>query len=439
MLGTTANTDPAQTEKEKTISDLRRRLEQVMERRPSTEREAPHAAPVQPRADDVSVDSLDIDRLVPGEFRETPAGPAFVGVKRYSRMHVQGSVPLDAFFDVDRRALARFSGDLRLAGMDPARTLFFDTETTGLAGGTGVYAFLVGAGFFDGDEFVCEQFFMRDYGEETAALLAFAERARAFDTLVSFNGKTFDVGLVDTRFVMNRIERRLAGMPHLDLLHPSRRLWKRKFPDCTLGTLEERVLDLGRIEDIPGHEIPEVYHRYIRQRDARAIARVFRHNELDIVSLVALAVKVADLASRGPASDGAGEHELYSLGRFYAACNDHALAARCLSAARERASGYSADFPYLPLVEKELSLAHRRLAQWDEAEAIWLEMLGGPEALFARVELAKLYEHKKKDPARAIEYVRQSLRFRDYLEADLVDELEYRLARLIRKTKGNER
>lgn len=422
-----AKSDRPETDKQKTIADLRRRLERVIEHRYGPAEAKPvdqqEAQPTE------TVESLDIDRLVPGAFRETTAGPAFVGSRRYRLFHHQGNVPLDAFLEIDTKELARFCGDRRLAGLDPRRTLFIDTETTGLAGGTGSYAFLIGAGFFTEDGFIVEQFFMRDFGEETAALTAFAKLAENFDTLVSFNGKSFDQILLDTRFVMNRIDLQLAKWPHLDLLHPSRRLWRSRLPDCRLGTIEENILDLGRHEDIPGSEIPEAYFEYVRQRDARTIARVFRHNEIDIVSLVSLAVRIARIINDGPGGKDAGPHELYALGRYRTALGQHQRAADCLAAARE----LTPDEQLLSLIEQELTWAYKRLSRLDLAVPIWERMTGRGGDPFPYIELAKYHEHQTKELEHALDYTDNALKRCRGLEPGRIQELEYRRARLLRR------
>ena len=433
---TTRPTEPADAEraKQETIRDLRRRLETIVERRPGprpldSARGHGTVSPSGVEGPEPVVESLDVDRLVPGEFRDTPYGPAFVAVRRYPLFHHQGRVPLDAFLAADAGALARFVREPRLAGIDKERLLFLDTETTGLAGGTGVYAFLVGVAFFTASELVVEQFFMRDYGEEAAALAAFAERAAPFEALVSFNGKAFDVSLLDTRFTMNRIGLRLAGLPHLDLLHPARRLWRGEFADCSLGSIEEGVLGMARAEDIPGAQIPEVYFQYVRRRDARTIAKVFRHNELDLVSLAPLAARVARLAAEGPECADAGPRELFAVGRFHAVLGEHARAADCFT----HALGSPAPAALAESIRRELSLAYKRLERFEEAAALWEEMLRAATDAFPFIELAKHHEHRARDARRALEVVTEVLRQRAFLAPEEVTDLEYRLARLRRK------
>ncbi len=198
------------------------------------------------------------------------------------------------------------------SGFDLRRAVFLDTETTGLAGGAGTAAFLIGVGFVDGERFRVRQYFMRDYHEEGALLHALAEELRRFDLLVTFNGKMFDVPLLDARFRLNRARFPLSDALHLDLLHPARRLWKARLESCRLQSLEAGLMGLRRTGDIPGEEIPQVYFDWVRRRDARMLARVFEHNRQDIVSLAALAVLACQWVEEGRAED---PRDVYSLAR----------------------------------------------------------------------------------------------------------------------------
>ena len=164
----------------------------------------------------------------------------------------------------------------------------------------------------DGERFRVRQYFMRDYHEEGALLHALAEELGRFDQLVTFNGKMFDVPLLDARFRLNRGRFPLAGAPHLDLLHPARRLWKARLESCRLQSLEAELMGLRRHGDIAGEEIPHVYFDWVRRRDARMLARVFEHNRQDIVSLAALAVLACQWVEDGQAEDA---RDIYSLAR----------------------------------------------------------------------------------------------------------------------------
>ncbi|MEN6359502.1 MAG: ribonuclease H-like domain-containing protein, partial [Smithella sp.] len=184
-------------------------------------------------------------------------------------------------FDFDMTAAGMLANNPILGEFTSSDALFLDTETTGLAGGTGTMAFLIGLGWFEEGHFQIRQILARDFGEEKAALTYLKEIASRKKFLVTFNGKAFDVNLLTTRFIMNRMQSDLAGLPHLDLLHPSRRILGHRLENCRLATLEEEILGVRREGDIPGWEIPQRYFDWLRRRDPRLLAGIFEHNRLD--------------------------------------------------------------------------------------------------------------------------------------------------------------
>jgi hypothetical protein len=234
------------------------------------------------------------------------------------------------YADAARRSIAGLSvlgGDVGplLEGLAGAADLlggqlFFDLETTGLAGGAGTYAFLIGCGYFDGPTFQTRQFFMADYADERDVLRAVEAFVEPVGGLVTFNGRTFDVPLIATRYAMHRIRSPFDELPHVDMLHPARRLWRRRrdadaaqsrWPyasdergrgdnaSCALGALERAILGFERVGDVPGAEIPGRYFDYIRRGDATPLVEVFEHNRLDLVSLAALTAIVLSMIDGG--------------------------------------------------------------------------------------------------------------------------------------------
>ena len=202
----------------------------------------------------------------------------------------QATFPLSIFTDLRHLTPAvmesafgfAFPSDLR-----PEDVLFLDTETTGLAGGAGTVAFLVGLGYFTDGGFAVEQVLMRDYGQEGELLRTISAIAGRFSVLCTFNGRTFDAPLLASRFVMNRLSARLPEV-HADVLYPARRLWKLRLKRCTLANLEEQLLHVKREDDLPGAEVPQTYFRYLRDGDFAPIERILAHNRQDIVSLAQL-------------------------------------------------------------------------------------------------------------------------------------------------------
>ncbi|HXH84049.1 MAG TPA: ribonuclease H-like domain-containing protein, partial [Candidatus Tectomicrobia bacterium] len=250
-----------------TLDDLRRIVRRIETARP------PRAAP-EP-----------VERLVGGELIDTPAGGLVVVRREYPLAHRHGGVALEDALAAPFPLLARLSRVEPDVG-DPSRLLFLDTETTGLAGGTGTYAFLVGAAFVDGDRLVIAQHFLRDFDDEPALLAALEPLLARAAAVVTFNGAGFDVPLLETRFVLAR--RRWPVLSHLDLLRPARRVWSGWLGDCRLSTLERAVLGVEREVDVPGPLIPTLYFDYLRSRRAGPLTRVFAHNRDDVLTLVAL-------------------------------------------------------------------------------------------------------------------------------------------------------
>ncbi len=337
--------------------------------------------------------------------------------------------------DPDRRALTTLSGDPELEDFELERALFVDTETTGLAGGTGTYAFLVGCGWVEDGALRVEQYFMRDHADEPAMMAHLARQISRFDWTVSFNGKSFDLPLLRTRFIMNRRRTSLDALGALDLLHVARRLWRYQLPRRDLGTLEREILGVERELDVPSHEIPDIYFRYLRTGDARELVPVVAHNRVDMVSMAALLARACDAFSdwRSP---GAHPAQVLGAARSLALAGDFDAAL----AAYARALELGLDQALQPLAQAPLSLAHKRRGAWPRALDVWevMRRRQGRGAVWALVELAKYHEHRAGtfDTARECteEALVQADRLPDALPQPLArPALEHRLARIERR------
>ncbi len=370
-----------------------------------------------------------LEELLGGAVEENEHGAVLVVRRRFGLDHCHGEAALARSGEIDAPLLALLA---RAAAEAPVsrRLLFLDTETTGLAGGTGTYAFLVGAGFFDGDGFEIRQYFMRDLDEEPALLSALEALFRDFDGFVTYNGTGFDLPLLETRFVLAR--RRWPGDRfHLDLLTPARRLWSASLSDCRLGTLEQHVLRFRRADDLPGALIPSVYFDFLRRRWPGELPRVFEHNRHDVLSLAALTGWVAAAVAQAPAPE-LHPDELVGLGRLWESVDvDRGLA--CYRMALERGLGS-------PRRERVmLWLAHRekRRARWSEAQSLWEAVMRSEHGFDPRPweEVAKLHEHRRRDVAAALAVVGDAIaRARTHrAPARVMDALEHRLARLARR------
>ena len=237
---------------------------------------APDGAPrgTDPARHEAAADILD------GEWRESRGHRYLVIDRKYSPGYRHGHVAMADVLPPEDGVWPKLP---LLAGTSCAgRMLFVDLETTGLAGGAGTYAFLVGFGWFDGAVFRIRQFFLSSFAAERALLEAVTEIADAAGTVVTYNGKSFDLPLLETRFVMNRMVTPFA-MPHVDMLHPARRLWKDE-EECRLTLLEASLCGHRREGDVPGFEIPARYFHFVRSGDARGLAAVMEHNRLDLLS-----------------------------------------------------------------------------------------------------------------------------------------------------------
>ena len=303
---------------------------------------------------------------------------------------------------------------------------FLDTETTGLSHGAGTVAFLVGVGFFDGDGFTVRQYLMRDYDEESFVLRAVDEHLREHRVICSFNGATFDLPLLESRFTMNRMNGETLRKPHIDLLPTARRVWKLRLKGCRLGALEEAVLGMERQDDLPGAQVPQRYFDFLKSGDMTLLEDILRHNAQDIISLAHLMHKLLE-AHECPLLTSAPE-DLYSLGRVFEKRGKAEKARMCYRAAdRGKMSA---------LCRTHLAESYRREGSSEDAERVYLAMISARQGGAAPyIALAKLCEHKKGDLNAAIEYTQRAIRSScDDPSADMKP-LQKRLERLLEKAR----
>jgi uncharacterized protein len=314
--------------------------------------------------------------------------------------------------------------------------VFLDIETTGLSGGAGTVAFLVGCGYFDLGAFQIHQFLLPSFAAERALLAAVAASVEPAGCIVTYNGKTFDLPLMETRWLFHRMSMPLADKPHVDVLHPARRLWRHRSgiePEgCNLAVLERDLFGVRRIGDVPGFEIPSRYFRFLRSGNPAPLEAVLEHNRLDLVSLAVVTARVAEIACGGSPACRDGR-ERVALGRLFERAGNR-------DATRDRNARVSAD------AWCRLALHLRRARRYADAADAWQHVLEGlgssralgtPETLgtLAREALAIHMEHRSGnlDGARALAL--EALL--DLEEADEApgrrDALRYRLARLDRK------
>ena len=334
--------------------------------------------------------------------------------------------------ELTRETLVLMSEKEMPADFDPRRILYLDTETTGL-GGSGTVAFLVGLGWLTDEGFEVHQFLMRDYPEEPYLLRHIAAGLDRFDVLCTFNGTTFDVPLLESRFLMNRMDRSCLKLPHLDLLHMCRRLWKLRLGRCNLGRLEEVILGKPREEDIPGSEVPQRYFTYLKTGNMNLLEDVLKHNAQDIASLCVLLNHMADLYLH-PEKIRFSE-DMYSMGRALERTDQTERARKCYRMAFRGRMG--------DLAGPALAISYRRGGQREEAAEVWKEMIReGRGGVKPYIELAKYEEHIRRDIPAALKLTEQAIvRVSEpgfgqgETVQEIKNELQYRWQRLKRKLK----
>lgn len=413
------------------IADLRARLGALIDR--SREKQAREK---ETRA--AAIEARLREAPLPFDERDTPLGPLHVRTVHHPIGHVVGRIPVRTGHDASPDALALLALDPTLATVDPKRALYVDTEATGLAGGTGTVPFLVGMAWFEDGALICEQLLLRRFGEESPILARVAERIAASSMLVSFNGKAFDMPLLRTRFVMNRLPAP-AEPPHLDLVHLARRVHRsargrggegdprsgptierwvapvsgdgteeelRRATSCKLTALERQILGFARVDDVPSAEVPARYGHFLRTGDADAIRAVCDHNLWDVVSMAALAGVYAD-AIRALDEAGVevapetvlGGRDLVGIARTLRRAGDLSRARKAADAAVDA----SVDDRDLERMARSTRGALAKNTRDTETALLDFGLLSREhDDATARLELAKLFEHRLRDPARAL-------------------------------------
>jgi len=356
-----------------------------------------------------------------GEEVTTVHGVHYETEKLYERQRRHGSIGIVDLEDLPLDLLDPISNG-QIRGVPPAKWCFLDTETTGLAGGSGTYAFLIGVGRITPQGFRVRQFFMRDFAEETSQLSAVAEHLKQFDVLITYNGRTYDQPLLETRYRMVRQRPPFSALEHLDLLFGARRLWNLRFDSCRLVELESQILGVERQGDLPGEMIPYVYFEYVRTREIFRLMPVFHHNAIDVLTLACLTAIVPRAfhsLNKAEFSHGA---EMIGLARWCRQAEQHENALALFRQAIEKNLPDDLLFRTLwdiAALEKKLGREHAAIPVLTDLAASrnpWR----GP----AFVELAKYYERREHNYALALEMTRNAM------ELEPSEVLERRAARL---------
>jgi uncharacterized protein YprB with RNaseH-like and TPR domain len=370
-----------------------------------------------------------VDEWSEGQVVSNGFGDHFQMERLYPANKQHGSADIGALCDLPHALLDALSEN-EIQSAAPERWAFLDTETTGLAGGSGTYAFLIGVGRITAEGFRVRQFFMREYVEERSVLHALNEHLAEFDVLITYNGKSYDQPLLETRYRMTRHKPPFSALRHLDLLHGARRLWKLRLDSCRLMQLEQQILGVFREGDLPGEMIPYVYFEYLRSREARRLQPIFHHNAIDILTLACLtaivpaAFRSTDSESLARVGVKRGE-DLAGIARWLLTAEQYEQALELFK--RAVAAGLPDRLLFralweIALLEKKQARPHAALQGFTE-----LAGCGNEYRVCALEELAKYYEHEERNYGVALEFTRQALLWKPS------EALNHRRARLERR------
>lgn len=333
-----------------------------------------------------------IDTVLAGDWWHTRHGDIFYVETRYPSDFRVGCCEINPSFPLD--IISTWAREPTISTLNLEKFAYIDIETTGLSSGSGTFAFLIGAGRFESDEFRLVQFFLHDPSEELAQLAALEEFLSPCAVIVSFNGKSFDLPVIKTRYITNGCLPPLINIAHLDLLHLARRLWKKRLPNCALGELEVRILGKKRSEqDVPGWVVPDLYFDYLQTGDARPLLGVFYHNEVDVVSLAALLNYMSGVIFDPMNLPADLSLDVISIGKLYADLGFFEKAAKIYQYGLSL--GNISDDEYW-LAIKQLSFINKKSGDISSAIEYW-ELAARNREIYAHIELAKIFEHRNKD------------------------------------------
>ena len=373
-----------------------------------------------------------IESVLVGSDLSTAFGPAYMVENRFEIDYIHGDVVL--LNEINPQVIAAWARAHDLDTSLLGKVLFLDTETSGLAGGTGTYAFLIGLGYRTAEGFVVRQVFMRDPDQEPALLAALDELIHTFDYVVTFNGKSFDVPLLNARYVMNGMTSPFPKLDHIDLLPLARRLWRNRLSSRALKDLESEIIHVPRTqEEVPGWMIPDIYFDYLKTGDARPLANVFYHNSMDILSLAALFNFCSDLLFEPLSQKNVPGLDLVAVARLFEELNHIDAAVLVYEESLNRG-----DLPlqiYLETLQR-FALLYRKQARWEEAVNLWRKA-AEHRWLEAIIELAKYYEHQEKEYTQALQWTDEAIAVSELMDLpywqkkSMLSELTHRRTRLM--------
>lgn len=421
---------------EQQLALLRQRIAAIDERFKARNSLPPADAPVTPVAADppYRLSQTFIGEWAQGEVVRNHYGEHFQTERLFPSHRPHGSADVGALSELDPAVLQALADDIPSA--PPEKWAFLDTETTGLIGGSGTYAFLIGIGRITPEGFRVRQFFMREYVEEPSLLTAVEEHLKSFDVLITYNGKTYDQPLLETRYRMNRSRTPFDRLPHVDLLYGARRLWKLRLTTCRLMQLEQEILGFQREGDVPGELIPYIYFEYLRRHEACRVMPILHHNAMDILTLACLSA-IVPAAFRSATPEGLEKlglrrgEELLGIARWLMTAGEHEGAAMLLRRAVECGLPDALLFRSL----WDIAQIEKKLQRPEAAIAVLTELAScaNGHRVSALEELAKHYEHREKNYAIALDFTLEAMRLGD---APALEQRKQRLERRLRRPRN---
>lgn len=385
--------------------DVETQLKQLRQRIAAIDRKyaaEPRRQPQRPAKSRWFIEEWAEGQVVANEF-----GGHFQTERLFPRHKQHGSADIGALADLPEDLLEVLGG-AEIPRVSPQRWAFLDTETTGLLGDSGTYAFLIGVGRITPEGFRIRQFFLREYMEERSVLAALAAHLEEFDVLVTYNGKSYDQPLLEMRYRTARQTPPFSRLGHVDVLHGARQLWKLRMESCRLVELEQQILGVYREGDLPGELIPYVYFEYLRSHEAQRLVPIFHHNAIDILTLACLTAIVPAAFRNRDAKRG---EDLAGIARWLLAADEHEQALELLKRAIE------AGLPDRLLFRSlwDVALLEKKLKNPRAALQVFTDLAGckNEHRVSALEELAKHYEHEERNYSMALEFTNQALQHSD--------------------------
>lgn len=373
-----------------------------------------------------------LEQTLGGRWINTRVGETFVVEYDFPNTAQHGIYPI--LMQYPMTVISEVVKDPRVTGLKLSEIAFMDTETSGLSGGTGTYAFMIGLGRYIGDSFKLSIFFMQDPADEPALLEAVADYLAPCKAFVTFNGKSFDAPLLRTRYTLNQIPIPFGDFSHIDLLHIARRLWRDRLPSRALKFLEEQIMFVPRTsEEVPGFEIPWLYFDYLRTGDVQTLKGVFYHNSMDVVSMAVL-FNLVNRVLEEPNGTGLDHgQDIIALGKIFEDLRKWDDAAILY----ER--GLASDLPEQDFHQaiRRLSILQKKRGDFNKAVELW-HSAAEKGHIYAHIELAKFYEHRAREKTTALEWalkcqgMLEQIDMADYEKKYWRGEIEKRVERLRR-------